>query len=155
MGPPETSTTGMSSRAAAMTMPGTTLSQLGMSTRPSSPCALAMISTRVGDDLARHQGVVHALVVHGQPVAHADDVELQRDAAALIHPVLDLLGDGVQVHVPGDELVVRVGYADERPLGVVTADAERAEQGAVRGPSRTGVHPMTDTFQDHSQAEVK
>ena len=28
-----------------MTMPGTTLSQLGMSTRPSNACARAMIST--------------------------------------------------------------------------------------------------------------
>ena len=35
----------MSSRAAAMTMPGTILSQLGMSTSPSTPWALAMIST--------------------------------------------------------------------------------------------------------------
>ena len=38
-------TTGMSNLAAAMTIPGTTLSQLGMSTRPSSAWALAMIST--------------------------------------------------------------------------------------------------------------
>jgi hypothetical protein len=28
----------------------------------------------------------------------------------------------------GDEFVVRVRYADQRPLGVVTAYAERAEE---------------------------
>ncbi len=88
------------------------------------PVGLGHDLHRVGDDFARHQGVVHALVVHRQAVADADDVELQRDAAALVYPVLDLLGDGVQVHMPGDELVVRVGYPDERPVGVAPADAE-------------------------------
>ena len=45
IGPPETVTTGMSSRAAAITMPGTILSQLGINTSPSRQCARAMIST--------------------------------------------------------------------------------------------------------------
>jgi hypothetical protein len=59
------------------------------------------------------------------------------------------------MHMPRDELVVRVRYADERPLGVVPANAERAEERTMRGASRTGIHLMADTFQDHSQAEVK
>ncbi len=44
MGPPLTTTVGMSRRAAAMSMPGTILSQLGTSTRASKAWAVAMIS---------------------------------------------------------------------------------------------------------------
>ncbi len=100
------------------------------------PCALAMISTESAMTSRRHQGVVHALVVHGQAVADADDVELQRDATALVHAVLDLLGDGVEVHMPRDQLVVRVGDADERAVGVAAADAESAQERTMRSPSR-------------------
>ncbi|MFK4575667.1 hypothetical protein ABIF94_007103 [Bradyrhizobium ottawaense] len=45
IGPPETNTTGMLSRSAAISMPGVILSQLEMQTRPSAQCALAMYST--------------------------------------------------------------------------------------------------------------
>ena len=45
MGPPEQKTAGMFSRRAAMIMPGTILSQLGINTSPSKGWALAMIST--------------------------------------------------------------------------------------------------------------
>jgi len=53
-------------------------------------------------------------MIHGQAVAHPDHIELERYAPGLVDPVLDLLGDPPQVHVPGDELVQGVGYADER-----------------------------------------
>ena len=43
--PPGRNTVGMSSLAAAMSMPGMILSQLASSTRPSSRCARAWIST--------------------------------------------------------------------------------------------------------------
>jgi hypothetical protein len=45
IGPPLQTMAGMSSLAAAITMPGTILSQLGTSTRPSNGCARAIIST--------------------------------------------------------------------------------------------------------------
>ena len=45
MGPPLTRMEGMFSRAAAISMPGTILSQLGTSTRPSKQWARAMVST--------------------------------------------------------------------------------------------------------------
>ena len=45
MGPPEQTTVGMFSRRAAITMPGTILSQLGSSTRPSKQWAAARVST--------------------------------------------------------------------------------------------------------------
>ncbi len=45
MGPPETKTTGMFRRRAAMSMPGVILSQLEMQTRASAQWALTMYST--------------------------------------------------------------------------------------------------------------
>ena len=45
IGPPVTTTVGISSRAAAMSMPGMILSQLGISTSASNACAVTAIST--------------------------------------------------------------------------------------------------------------
>ncbi len=45
IGPPETKTTGMLSRSAAISMPGVILSQLEMQTMASAQCALTMYST--------------------------------------------------------------------------------------------------------------
>ena len=45
IGPPETKTTGMFSRSAAISMPGVILSQLEMQTMASAQCALTMYST--------------------------------------------------------------------------------------------------------------
>ena len=46
MGPPLTNKVGMLTRTAAMSMPGTILSQLGMQTMPSKQCARIMVSTQ-------------------------------------------------------------------------------------------------------------
>ncbi len=45
IGPPETKTVGMFRRSAAISMPGTTLSQFGMQIRASAQCALTWYST--------------------------------------------------------------------------------------------------------------
>ncbi len=45
IGPPETKTTGMLRRSAAISMPGVILSQLEMQTMASAQCALTMYST--------------------------------------------------------------------------------------------------------------
>ena len=45
IGPPEQTTVGILMRSAPSSMPGTILSQFGTSTRPSKPCAIAMVST--------------------------------------------------------------------------------------------------------------
>ncbi len=91
---------------------------------------------------------MHALVVHGDAVADADDVELQGHSPALPHPELHLLGEGVQMHVAGDQLVVGVGDADERPVGVVAAHPERAQERTVRRAGGTGEDALTGALQD-------
>ncbi len=45
IGPPDTNTDGILTRAAPMSMPGTILSQLGTNTAPSNACAYSMVST--------------------------------------------------------------------------------------------------------------
>ena len=84
---------GMSRRAAAMSMPGMTLSQFGMSTIASKAWARTVDLDRVGDDLAAGQRVAHALVVHRDAVADADGVELERRAAGHADAGLDGVGD--------------------------------------------------------------
>ena len=60
IGPPLTMTAGTLRRMAAISMPGTILSQHGTSTSASKAWAMVMDSTRVGDELAAGQRVVHA-----------------------------------------------------------------------------------------------
>ena len=87
----------------------------------------------VGDQLAAGQRVEHALVVHGDAVADADDAELEGRAAGHAHAGLDRVDDLAQVHVAGNDLAERVGDADERALHLGVAHAEGAQQRAVRG----------------------
>ena len=88
---------------------------------------------RVGDELAAGQRVVHAQMVHGDAVADAHHAELQGHAAGAAHAGLDGVDDAAQVHVAGHHFAEGVGDADERPLHLGVADAQRAQQRAVRG----------------------
>jgi hypothetical protein len=103
---------------------------------------------RIGDDLARHQGVIHAFVIHGNAVAHAYHVELQRDAPGLIHTELDLLRNGVEMHMTRNQLVERVGDTDERLADVFPCYAERMQQRAMRCASGSGKDALAGTLHD-------
>ena len=93
MGPPPTIEAGTFSRMAAMSMPGTILSQLGTSTRASKAWAMAIDSTVSAMSSRLGKRVVHALVVHGEAVADAHDAELEGHAAAGAHAGLDRVDD--------------------------------------------------------------
>ena len=85
----------------------------------------------VGDDLPGGQGIFHAGVVHGQAVADADDPELQGGAAIQTHPGLGRLGDLVQVDVPGDELVIGIGHADNGLVDLPVGQSHGLEEGPM------------------------
>ncbi len=97
---------------------------------------------RIGDHLAAREGVVHPFVIHREPVAHADNVELGGYPPGLVHPVLDLLRYRTQVHVPRDKLVEGVRHADQRASFVAThptspgTGPRRLQRSARRGRSR-------------------
>jgi len=138
-------------RSAAMSMPGTTLSQFGMQISASAQCALHWYSTVsammsrlggggglpggapavVGEDVAAGQGVQHAGVAHGDAVVDGHGVELARDAAGLLDGLGDDAADLVEVDVAGQELVERVGDGDDGLLAhVVTFDASCTVEGS-------------------------
>ena len=87
----------------------------------------------VGNEIPGDQGVLHADVAHGDAVAHGDGGELHRRAAGGADARLDGLGDLVQVHVAGDDLVVGAHHADEGALQLLLGVAQGVEQGAVGG----------------------
>ena len=96
----------------------------------------------VGDELPGGQGIFHALVVHGQAVADADDPELQGGAAGQAHPRLGGLGDLVQVEMAGDEFVKGIGHADDGLVDLPVGEAHGLEQGAVGVFFQTQFHQI-------------
>ena len=70
---------------------------------------------------------MHALVVHGDAVAHADGVDLQRGAARHAHAGLDGVGDLLEVKVPRDDLVLGGDYGHERPVELLVGKAVSLE----------------------------
>ncbi|WP_162938492.1 hypothetical protein [Mycobacterium kyogaense] len=87
----------------------------------------------VGDDLARDQREMHALVAHRDAVGHRDGAELQRVAARLVHPGLDRLRQPLQRQVARRDLVPRRTDADLRLHPVVVAHADGAQHAAGGG----------------------
>ena len=89
---------------------------------------------RIGDELAAGQGVLHARVVHGQPVADADGIALEGRATGHADAGFDRVGDLAQPDVAGDRFVIRVDHADEGLVYFPVGTAQRPQQRAVRRP---------------------
>ena len=87
----------------------------------------------VGDQVTGDQGVLHADVAHGDAVAHGNGGELHRSAAGGADTRLHGLGDLVQIHVAGHDLIVGAHHADEGTLQLLLGVAQSIEQGAVGG----------------------
>ena len=91
----------------------------------------------VGDDLARYKRVVHARMVHGDAVAHADGGHLERDAAREVDAGLHGLADLVEVVVAGDDVVAGIDDGDKRAAHLLVSDPVSLEQAAMRGARGT------------------
>ena len=102
----------------------------------------------VADELATGQRVLHAVVPHSDAVADADGRELDGRAAGRRYPQLDGLRDFPQMHMPGDNLVKSVDYADERLLQILITVPHGMEQRPVR---RAG-NALLDYIATHKQA---
>ena len=79
-----------------MSMPGMTLSQLGISTTASNACAETAISTESAMTSRLGERVAHARVVHRDAVADADGGDLERRAAGHVDAGLHGVGDLVE-----------------------------------------------------------
>ena len=88
-------------------------------------------------------------MVHGDAVAHADGVDLQRRTAGHANARLHGVGDLLEVEVPWDNFVLRGDHGDERPLKLLVGKAiclSRLRCGARASPFFTAsllssIHP--------------
>ncbi len=87
----------------------------------------------VGDQVPGDQGIFHPHMTHGDAVAHGDGGELHGGAAGRPDASLNGLGDLIQVHVAGDDLIIRADHADEGALQLLPGVAQGIEQRAVGG----------------------
>ena len=88
---------------------------------------------RVGDEVARDERGLHALVTHGDAVGHGDRAKLARCARRRGDALLDRLRLPHQRDVAGGGLVPAGGDADERLVDLLLRQAHRVEIRAVRG----------------------
>ena len=96
---------GTLSLKAAMSMPGTTLSQLGMNTSASK--AWAMATSSMESAMISREGKEYFMpcMVHGNAVADADDRKLHGGAACHADPRLYGICDLAQMDMAGDDLI--------------------------------------------------
>ena len=87
----------------------------------------------VSDEIPGDQGILHADVAHSDAVAHGDGGELHRRAPGTPDAGLDRLGNFVQIHVAGDDLIVGADHADEGALQLLLGVAQGVKEGAVGG----------------------
>ncbi len=130
IGPPGTTSAGMSTDAAAISSDGIVLSQPPSSTTPSIGLARMLSSTSIAREVAiQHRGRPHL----GLPQGHHRQVE--RDAAGLVDALLHARGHLVEVRVAGREVRCRVGDRDVR----APVECVRRQPAAHPGPMDVGV----------------
>ena len=114
----------------------------------------------VCDDLAAGEGVVHALVVHGDTVAHADGGHAEGGAASHADARLDVVDDALQMQVAGDNVVSRADDRHEGAVELLVREAVCLEQAAVRGTRQAllylvASHQKSPSFHSSQTGEVR
>ena len=82
----------------------------------------------VGDQITGDEGVFHTHMTHGDTVTHGDGGELHRRTACGADARLHRLGDLVQIHMTGDDLILRAHHADKGALQFFLGIAQRVQQ---------------------------
>jgi hypothetical protein len=134
IGPPETKTTGILSRSAAIIMPGVILSQLEMQTIASAQWRVDHVLDTVGDDFAARQRIEHAVMAHRDAVIDGDGVEFLGHAARRLDLAGDHLAHVLQVHVAGHELGKGVDHRDDRLAEIARPSCLSRAKGRGRRP---------------------
>ena len=88
---------------------------------------------RVGNDLARHQRVLHALGAHRNAVRDGDGVEDDRLAAVSVDAFGGIIGQFVDVHVAGRHHTPGRGDADLRFGEILVGETDGVQHGAAGG----------------------
>ncbi len=117
-------------------MPGTILSQLGTSTRPSSWWAMSMVSTL--SQISSRDARVYFMPTWPMAMpSHTPMAGIRMGRAAChLNAGLDGIGDLVQIHVAGDDLTVGTHHTDEGAVQLFRGVAQCIEQASVgRAPN--------------------
>ena len=78
---------------------------------------------RVGNEVARRQGIEHAVVAHRNAVIDRNGVEFFRHAASFTNSASHQVAHIFQVHVTGHELGVRVSNRNNRFAEIIITHA--------------------------------
>ena len=85
----------------------------------------------VGNGFAGNERVMHAIMVHGNAVAHADGGNLERNAAGHINASLHGFADFIEVIVTRNNVVAGIEHRDEGLLHFFIGKAVGLQQAAV------------------------
>ena len=94
----------------------------------------------IGDDLAGYQRIMHAHVVHGYAVAHADGTHFEGHATRHVDAGFHGFGDFIQIVVTGDDVALGIDHRDKRALHLLVGDAVCLQQAAMRGAGHPNFH---------------
>ena len=100
----------------------------------------------IRDQISRDEGILHAGMTHGDAVADSDRGDQHRKAARLGHAQLDCFGDLVEVHMPGNDFIIRADHRNERLFHLFLRHAERIPQRSVRGLLKALLHCITSHY---------
>ena len=104
---------------------------------------------RVCNYLSAGEREAHALVVHGDAVADANGVYLQRSAAGHAYAGLNGLGDLVQVGVAGNNLVLGRDNRHKWALEFLVGKAVGLEQASVWSAGQAPLYGIASKFHGH------
>ena len=97
-------------------------------------------------NLPAGQRIMHAVMVHGQAVAHGNGRKLKRHAPGQAYPVLDRFGQGMQMNVAGHNFIGRIDNAHQGQVHLFPGQTQGIQQRTVRGL----VQPAGHTLASHN-----
>ena len=106
----------------------------------------------IGDDLARHEGIAHALVSHHDAVGGGGSAEGLADAAAGANAFERFLRQPIEMSVARGDVGMEVGDANHGPIEIVVHKADCPQHGPVgRAANAFGGRQTAATFFRHEK----
>ena len=87
----------------------------------------------IRDQVPGHQRVFHPDMPHGDAVAHCDGRKYDGGSPCHGYSLLDCLHDLIQIHMAGNNLIVRADDPYQGPLHLLLGKAQGVKQRTVRG----------------------
>src|SRR5439155_17058800 len=91
----------------------------------------------VGNHLARHETVAHALLAHHDAVGGRRRTEDLRHAAGRADAFIAFASQAIEVGIAGRDVAEERGHADHRPLEILVQEADGTQHGAIGRAAHT------------------